>query len=235
MRWLYVKTLCLIPFLAALSACGTSQPTKYYLLSAGAPDTARLSTQRELTIGVGPIILPPYLERREMVSRSSSNELNVAIYHQWAEPLQENFSRVIGEDLGRRLATDRIVRLPLKRSLRKSVVIDYQVAIAVRKFEKNPDGSVVLNARWTILDNDKQELVLRRSEYARMPASADYAAQAAAQSQVLGQLSEEIAAAILELQREPNGQKGNPSSPSGGSVRSLPSEDQLPVVSSTGG
>ncbi|UCE77213.1 MAG: membrane integrity-associated transporter subunit PqiC [Gammaproteobacteria bacterium] len=202
MRLLDVKTLCLILFLAALSACGTSQPTKYYLLSAGAPDTARLSTQRELTIGVGPIILPPYLDRREMVSRSSSNELNVAIYHQWAEPLRENFSRVIGEDLGRRLATDRIVRLPLKRSLRKVLVIDYQVAIAVRSFEKAPDGSVVLNARWTILDNDKQELVLRRSEYTQMPASADYAAQAAAQSQVLGRLSEEIAAAVLELQRD---------------------------------
>jgi uncharacterized lipoprotein YmbA len=202
MRWLYVKTLCLILFLAALSACGTSQPTKYYLLSAGAPETARLSTQRELTIGVGPIILPPYLDRREMVSRSSSNELNVAIYHQWAEPLQENFSRVIGEDLGRRLATDRIVRLPLKRSLRKALVIDYQVAIAVRKFEKEADGSVVLNAGWTILDNDKQELVLRRSEYTQMPAAEDYAAQAAAQSQVLGRLSEEIAAAVLQLQRD---------------------------------
>ena len=202
MRLLDAKKLCLILVLAALSACGTSQPTKYYLLSAGAPDTARLSTQRELTIGVGPILLPPYLDRREMVSRSSSNELKVAIYHQWAEPLQENFSRVIGEDLGRRLATDRIVRLPLKRSLRKALVIDYQVAIAVRKFEKEPDGSVVLNARWTILDNDKQELVLRRSEYTRIPDTADYAAQAAAQSQVLGRLSEEIAAAVLELQRD---------------------------------
>ena len=202
MRLLDVKTLCLILFLAALSACGTSQPTKYYLLSAGAPDTARLSTQRELTIGVGPIILPPYLDRREMVSRSSSNELNVAVYHEWAEPLQENLSRVIGEDLGRRLATDRIIRLPVKRSLRKVLVMDYQVTIAVRSFEKGPDGSVVLNARWAILDNDKHELLLRRSEYAQVPPSDDYAAQAAAQSQVLGRLSEEIAAAVLELQRD---------------------------------
>ncbi len=202
MRFSCLRTLCLMIGVVTLSACGTSQPTRYYLLSAGAPDTARLSAQRELTIGVGPVILPPYLDRREMVWRSSGNELNVAVYHQWAEPLQENFSRVIGEDLGRRLGTDRIVRLPVKRSLRKSLVIDYQVAIAVRSFEKAPDGSVVLNARWTILDNDKQELVLRRSEYTQMPAADSYAAQAAAQSQVLGRLSEEIAAAVLELQRD---------------------------------
>ena len=87
-------------------------------------------------------------------------------------------------------------------SLRKALVMDYQVAIAVRQFEKTPDGSVVLNARWTILDNDKKELVLRRSEYTQLPADADYVAQAAAQSQLLGRLSEEIAAAMLELQRD---------------------------------
>ncbi len=201
MRFLDVRMLCSILLLAGLSACGTSQPTKYYLLSASAPDTARASAQRELTIGVGPIILPPYLERREMVSRSSSNELNVAVFHQWAEPLGENVSRVVSQDIGQRLATDRIVRLPLKRSLRRALVIDYQVTIAVRKFEKTPDGSAVLDARWGILDNDKKELVLRRSHYSQAPATDGHAAQAEAQSQVLGRLSEEIAAAILKLER----------------------------------
>ena len=194
-----LSAVCWLASVAVLSACGTSQPTKYYLLSASAPDSPPPSPAAELAVGVGPIILPPYLDRREMVSRTSGNQLNVAIYDQWAEPLSENVMRVISEDLGRRLATDRIIRLPVKRSLRKVLEIDYQVAIALRTFEKMPDGNVVLNARWVILDNDKNELVLRRSEYTWTPAGADHAAQAAAQSQVLGRLSEEIAAAILDL------------------------------------
>lgn len=184
---------------AVLSGCGTSQPTRYYLLSASAPDTVQAGMPGELTIGVGPIVLPPYLDRRELVSRTSDNELGVAVYDQWAEPLSENVMRVISEDLGRRLGTDRIIRLPVKRSLRKVLAMDYQVAIALRTFEKMPDGDVVLNARWVVLDGDKNELVLRRSEYSQAPAGADYAAQAAAQSQVLGRLSEEIAGSILEL------------------------------------
>jgi len=188
--------------LTALVACGTSQPTKYYLLSASAPDRAAVSAARELTVGVGPIILPPYLDRREMVSRTSNNELGVAIYDQWAEPLSENFSRVLSEDLGRRLATDRIIRLPVKRSLRNVLEMDYQVAIAVRSFEKMPDGNVVLTARWVIMDDDKNELVLRRSEYRQAPAGDDYAAQAAAQSQALGRLGEEVAAAIMMLEEK---------------------------------
>ena len=199
MQLVHLRRLCLVVLMAAVAGCGTSQPTRYYLLSASAPASAHIAAQAELTIGVGPVLMPPYLDRRELVSRTGSNELSVAVYDQWAEPLEENFSRVVREDLGQRLATDRIIRLPLKRSLRSALVMDYQVAIAVRQFEKTPDGSVVLIVRWIIMDNDKNELVLRRSQYRQTPAGDDYAAQAAAQSQVLGRLGEDIAAAILEL------------------------------------
>jgi uncharacterized lipoprotein YmbA len=196
LRWLAL--LCLF---LGLAACGTSQPTRYYLLSPGAAYGDAAGPQRELTIGIGPIILAPYLDRRELVSRSSENELVVAIYDQWGEPLVENFSRVVSEDLGRRLNTDRMVRLPMKRSLRKALTIDYQVTITVNRFEKAPDGRVVLDARWAILDNDKQELQLKRSRYAEVPDGGDYAAQAAAQSAVLARLNAEIAEAILQLQQ----------------------------------
>jgi uncharacterized lipoprotein YmbA len=109
---------------------------------------------------------------------------------------------VIGEDLGARLATDRIIRLPVKRSLRRALELDYQVTVAFRTFEKLADGSVVLNARWAILDNDKNTLVLRRSGYRQTPTADDFGAQAAAQSLLLGRLSEEIAAAISALEQE---------------------------------
>ncbi|MGD2074975.1 MAG: PqiC family protein [Gammaproteobacteria bacterium] len=201
MRFPYPRALGLVLFMAAVSGCGTSQPTRYYLLSASATEAYGDPQRRELSIGVGPVVLPAYLDRREVVSRSSSNELDVPVYHQWAEPLQENFGRVVREDLARRLATDRVIHLPLKRSLRNALNIDYQVAIVVRKFEKMSGGSVVLDSRWVILDNDKQELMLRRSEYRQSPSSQDYAAQVAAQSEVLGRLSEEIAAAIVQLER----------------------------------
>lgn len=199
MRMLHPGMPVLALLLGGLLACGTSQPTRYYLLSAGAPETPRLDVPNELSIGVGPIVLPPYLDRRELVTRSSSNELKVAIYDQWGEPLQENISRVVEEDLARRLGTDRIIRWPVTRSLRKTLTIDYQVTIAVASFEKTADGSVVLNARWGILNNNKKELVLRRSEYREVPAADSYGAQAAAQSAVLGRLSEEIATALLDL------------------------------------
>jgi uncharacterized lipoprotein YmbA len=161
--------------------------------------TAHETRTHDLAIGIGPVSLPKYLDRQGIVSRSSDHQLDVPVYHQWAEPLQENFGRVVMDNMAVMLSTDRVLMLPVRRSLRQAVVFDYQVTIGVNQFEKTATGDVVLDARWAILDNDKNELLLRRSVYTDTPAAADYAAQVSAQSKVLGQYCEEIAAEIRRL------------------------------------
>ncbi len=183
-----------------LHGCGTSRPTKYYLLSPVSPAGQTNPLKQDLVVGVGPIILPQYLDRRQIVTRSKTNELKVAIYHQWGEPLNQNFSRVIRENLAVMIPTDRIILLPIKRSLRKALSLDYQVTMSISNFERDADGEVVLNARWGLLTDEKKELALRRSIYKEMPKSNDYGDLAAAQSRVLIQLSREIAEAIKEFE-----------------------------------
>jgi uncharacterized lipoprotein YmbA len=170
------------------------------MLSPAKPESSPDARNQELTVGVGPIKLPKYLQRQGIVSRSSENQLNVAQYHQWAEPLQENFSRVVQENLADMLSTERILILPVQRSIRKTVAIDYQVAISVSEFNKTASGGVILAARWAILDGDKQELLLRRSSYTETLAADDYAAQASAQSKALEKLCLDIAEAVRELE-----------------------------------
>jgi uncharacterized lipoprotein YmbA len=202
MRHLCVLRMC--HALAAgllLTACGTSQPTRYYLLTSSEPESAPAASTQPLTIGLGPVSLPGYLDRPEIVSRSAANELTVAVYNEWGEPLTANVTRVLSDNLAHRLNTDRIVLLPLRRSLRSALGLAYQVAIDFSQFERIADGTVRLKARWVILDADKNELVLRRAEYVQPTSAEGYAAQAAAQSQALERLGEEIAAAILDLER----------------------------------
>lgn len=205
MRHSYSCAMLLVFLVSGVPACSTSPPTHYYLLTTRVPNTPPAPMQHQLTVGVGPLILSHYLDRDELVARTGSNGLNVATYHQWGEPLRDNISRVLEEDLGYRLGTDRIVRLPVKRTLRKALNLDYQIPVAVEKFEKTTDGSVILNARWGVLGKDKKELLVRRSEYRETPAADSYDDQVAAQSAALGRLSEEIATAIAALEQQPSG------------------------------
>lgn len=196
-----LRTVLVLVFtVLLLQACGTSRPTKYYLLSSVSPVDRAASMEQDLVIGVGPIIMPEYLDRRQIVTRDKANELKVSTYHQWGEPLDQNLSRVVSENMGVMIPSDRIILLPVKRSIRKALTLDYQVTIAISKFERDTNGEVVLNTRWALLDNDKEELTLRRSVYRDMPKSTDYADLAASQSRLLIQLSREIADTITEYE-----------------------------------
>ncbi len=179
-----------------LQACGASQPTKYYLLTSDRVTEASESSQQEVVIGIGPVVVPEYLDRKQIVTRTKANELVVSTYNQWAEPLGKSLSRVLSENIGAMVPTDRTILLPVKRSIRKALTLDYQVTISFSKFEKDANGEVVLNARWVLLTDDKKELLLRRSVYKEMPKTDDYAEMAASQSRLLTQFSQEIADAI---------------------------------------
>src|SRR5437773_11975321 len=55
--------------LLVLSSCANTPPTRFYVLpSLTAADTASLSStvKPDLTVGVGPVTLPPYLDRPQI-------------------------------------------------------------------------------------------------------------------------------------------------------------------------
>ena len=68
--------------LVVFSGCSSSQPTRYYVLS---PELARgeISSDLQASIGLGPITLPRYLERDDIVTRSGA-EIELAGLHRWA-------------------------------------------------------------------------------------------------------------------------------------------------------
>ena len=80
-----------------LTACSTTPPTHFYVLEA-LPHTARANSQA-LAIGIGPITLPALLDRKQMVTRLHDNRVQLAEFHQWAEPLKDTLPRVIVKNL----------------------------------------------------------------------------------------------------------------------------------------
>ena len=81
---------------------GTQQTTKFYVLHSlysAQEDTQTPKVKSDLVVGVGPVQLPQYVNRPQIVTRTGRNELEVAPFARWGEPLEENYSRVLAENL----------------------------------------------------------------------------------------------------------------------------------------
>jgi uncharacterized lipoprotein YmbA len=173
-------------------------PSRFFALaslprtSQKAQDTAGTNA---LALGIGPIKFPGYLDRQGIVTRVSQNRFAVAENDRWAEPLEENFSRVLSQNLSILLQTDRIVAYPWERSQQ----LTYQVQVEVLRFEPNAEQVVELWARWSITDNTKKIVTVKESYLTRPAKDKSTEASVASMSEVVSDLSKEIADAVRAL------------------------------------
>ena len=194
----------LFMFASMLSACSLGRPappTRLYVLTAPSQAGGSLSklSATGVAVGVGPVELPQYVNRPQIVTGESGNELQQAQFDQWAEPLETNFTRVLAENLLQILATERVAVFPWQGP----VPLDYQVIVEVTHFLGTPNGSVSLVALWRILGKDgKETLVSRQSRCTEPTGSSDYTALAAAMSRTVAALSRDIAATITDLSQQ---------------------------------
>ena len=85
-----IALLCLISLI--LSCAKSSKPVEYYMLDAsvGIETNQPLEKDEGPLIGLGPIRLPDYLDRFQMVVAVSENKYKLINGHRWAEKLDQN-------------------------------------------------------------------------------------------------------------------------------------------------
>lgn len=192
---LSLACICVLNFLG----CANTQPSHFYLLRALSPDS--ISGQSEtklssLSLGLGPITFPQYLNRPQIVTKASAHEVELAEFHKWAEPLQENFTNVLQENLSALLSTDGIVQYPWKRSN----PLDYQLSLDVIQFDGTKSQEAVLKVRWTLVGEDGETLLMKKASHFTEPVGGlNYEDFVQAMSRTLTSLSREIANAIKDL------------------------------------
>jgi uncharacterized lipoprotein YmbA len=180
--------------LIMIACAPAALPTRFYVLTAVPPAGGAPLTTRDVTVGVGPVVLPGYLDRPQIVTRTGGDEIDLAQFDQWGEPLRSAVPRVLAEDLAARVPTERIILFPW----RGTRTVQYQVAVEVLRFEGKPGGEVMLRARWRLLDASGRELALRATAVTEATGGPGYRPLVAALSRALAALSSEIAAAITE-------------------------------------
>jgi uncharacterized lipoprotein YmbA len=188
---------CVISLALLAAGCGLlrptpSTPTRFYVLDATATADGT-PAERRLTLGLGPLSLPPYLERPEMVRRVSENQLTFDEFNRWGEPLKANLQRVLATNLDALVGVERLMPYPWY----SNAPIDFSVAVAVLRFEPQPDGNVALDARWNINAKDGTVLLSRES-HLNSPGGSP-AETAAAMSSLAADLSREMAAGLRQV------------------------------------
>lgn len=184
--------------LAALGGCAATQPTSFYTLAAageGEERPPRAAGGRErLTVGLGPVTLPAYLDRPEIVTREGANQVRLAEFHRWAEPLEPLLARTMAQDLYRLLDAEDVVPIPQRRD----IALDRVIEVEFSRLDADPEGRVTLDARWWIYRGGGDRLLASgRSEVAEPGAAPpDYAGIVAAMSRAVAGLSRDIAAAV---------------------------------------
>jgi len=181
------------------SGCARSPSPKFYLLNPVeniAPGAGRMAEDGCLSIGIGIIGIPEYLDRPQIVTRGTPDEISLAELHRWGEPLQDNLRRALAKNLSNLLCTKTIVMLPV----RGKVPIDYRVEMEVLRLDGSLGGNVSLEAWWMIFSGEGNGILLtKKSAFTEAVGGQNYKSLVAAQSRALGRLSGEIAEAIKTL------------------------------------
>ena len=103
------RLLIVVFFVSLLAACSTSPRNEYYRLTA---NVAAQPAGETLSLGIGPIAIPAYLERERLVYSLEGNRVQVAATAHWAEPLDAGIERVMALNLASRLDTQNLQTFP---------------------------------------------------------------------------------------------------------------------------
>jgi uncharacterized lipoprotein YmbA len=171
-------------------------PTKFYVLTA--TSTGGAAATSHLVIGLGPVKLPAYLEHAEVITRVAPNRLDLSSTDRWAEPLDDNFRRVLAADLTTLIGTDRVLPFPWDLSTK----VDYKIEVNVERFERDSSGGAQLTASWIIRDGHSDRVLLTRRADFTESAGSGMENSVASLSADLNDLSKQIATAVIDLNQQ---------------------------------
>lgn len=159
--WLAAAPMVVVVWAAlVLAGCSTTPDSRYYLLSGepqagegiGAQPRQRITSP---TVFVDEATVAPYLDRPELATRVGSSRVAFAEFDVWAEPLASLITRAVVDDLGQRFSRDRVLVTPPRLGFDP----DYRLILHVLRFDATESGTVVMDARWTLLAGRQERFV----------------------------------------------------------------------------
>jgi uncharacterized protein len=193
-----IAVAALLFMTGCLSSFTAAQPdrSRFYALTAQVLSDGAASSLGDMVLGVGPVRLPGYLDREELVTRVAQNRFDVSQNDRWIEPLEDSVNRVLAQNLYALLNSERIVRYPWPSSRR----ITHQLEVDLQRFEPTAANEAQLAAHWVIVDaGTKQPLASKTTVIKRPIQGTTKDAAVDALSGALADLSRDMAEAIKSV------------------------------------
>ncbi|MEZ0576460.1 membrane integrity-associated transporter subunit PqiC, partial [Halodesulfovibrio aestuarii] len=174
-----------------LVGCGAgSPPSSYYILTSSNQQTSQVQPLNNISVGVGPVLVPGHLDRSQIVTSTGKNSITIHEYQRWGDSFKTQVEETLAENISILLQTPKVAIYPWERAQRP----EYQVYVTIRRFEGKTGMNVTLDAIWQIVRVDTDNSLLTRHFVETFPvAENNISSYVQTQSNALGTLSQEIA------------------------------------------
>ena len=182
-----------------VAACSTTPRVAYYTLNTLPEMQQEIPAavmDDTIAIGVGPVEFPKFLDRPQIVTRKSQNQIQVSEFHRWAGSFPGDFSRVLAKNISILLPTDRVAVYPWGDTFSPT----YRIKLDVEQFDGRLGERVVLDVTWMVTDQEgTNKLLVRKSRIEEPVSDKNYEALVVAESNCLATLSRIIVEEIRKL------------------------------------
>jgi uncharacterized protein len=169
-------------------------PSRFFVLTPLSDSAPAAPGGHVGSLGLGPVHLPRYLDRPEMVTRIEANEVRPAVFDFWAGSLSRQFESVLAQNLQTLVNPERIQLYPWWGGRAPELVVE----VDVNRFEPSADGRAELVVRWRVRRGSALDtLRAGDSTFTSAATTGDPQATAMVLSGLLGDFSRELAQAIL--------------------------------------
>ncbi len=187
-------TAGVFPFL--IIGCGTSQPPRFYTLQSVTSRAAAVDSvskkESVISLGVGPVEIPDYVDQAQIITRAGRNQLNVAEFDLWGGSLKDGVARVLLENLSVFLTPHAVTVV----SWRSYVPTTYRVPVNIIRLDAVKGGDVTVQARWVVVAKDKTLGMIRETSVKKPVKGNEYSDVVAAMGDALEDLSRDISAEV---------------------------------------
>jgi len=191
----------------ALSGCispSSTPPPRFYMLSSLSANegVSTFEIPKDTIIEVGPVKIPDYQNRPQIVTQDKDKMLTVAQFDRWGEALDVGLARALAEDLSVMLPGATVGMFPSNYA----IPVNYQVIIDVAQLESELDKDLFFAAQWSVIEPKKNVMLFtRRAEFRRPIEPHNYSGLSKTLGAVCATLSSQIAEGLSAKCKELKG------------------------------